>query len=112
MPFAVLQCPVPDLFVLQIFQNNSSPVKRVIIAIVRMIPTTVYQMLSTSEERNPSVPYKIDMPAPLLEKKKAQAIKQARKFLEKEGLLSPDEQFYFSPNKSSLVILFNHFPLR
>ena len=33
----------------------------------------------------------IDMPAPLVEKQKAKAIKQAKKLLQKEGLLPPDE---------------------
>ncbi len=31
------------------------------------------------------------MPAPLLEKQKAKAIKQAKKLLQREGLLPPDE---------------------
>ena len=35
--------------------------------------------------------YKIDMPVNLLEKQKAKAIKQAKKLLQKEGLLPPDE---------------------
>ena len=43
--------------------------KRAIIAIARMILTAIYQMLSTGEQWNPSDLYKIDMPAPLLEKK-------------------------------------------
>ena len=56
-----------------------------------MILTAVYQMLSTGEAWNPSDLYKIDMPAPLVEKQKAKAIKQAIKLLQKEGLLPPDE---------------------
>ena len=52
---------------------------------------TIYQMLSTGEQWNPSDLYKIDMPAPMLEKQKAKAIKQAKKLLQKEGLLPPDE---------------------
>lgn len=48
-------------------------------------------MLSTGEQWNPSDLYKVDMPAPLAEKQKAKAIKQARKLLQREGLLSPDE---------------------
>ena len=35
--------------------------------------------------------YKIDMPAPLIEKQKSKIIKQAKKLLQKEGLLPPDE---------------------
>ena len=65
--------------------------KRAIIAIARMILTAIYQMLSTGEVWNPSDLYKIDMPAPLIEKQKAKAIKQAMKFLQKEGLLPPNE---------------------
>ena len=65
--------------------------KRAIIAIARMILTAIYQMLSTGEAWNPSDLYKIDMPAPLVEKQKAKAIKQAKKLLQKEGLLPPDE---------------------
>lgn len=67
--------------------------KRAIITIARMILTTIYQMLSTSEVWNPSDLYKIDMPAPLIERQKAKAIKQAKKLLQKEGLLPPDESF-------------------
>ena len=65
--------------------------KRAIIAIARMILTAIYQMLSTGETWNPSDLYKIDMPAPLVEKQKAKAIKQAKKLLQKEGLLPADE---------------------
>ena len=65
--------------------------KRAVIAIARMILTAIYQMLSTGEVWNPSDLYKIDMPAPLVEKQKAKAIKQAKKLLQKEGLLPPDE---------------------
>ena len=65
--------------------------KRVVIAIARMILTVIYRMLSTGEVWNPSDLYKIDMPAPLAEKQKAKAIKQAKKLLQKEGLLPPDE---------------------
>ena len=56
-----------------------------------MILTAIYQMLSTGEQWNPSVLYKIDMPVALIEKQKAKAIKQAKKLLQREGLLSPDE---------------------
>ena len=65
--------------------------KRAVIAIARMILTAIYQMLSTVEVWNPSDLYKIDMPTPLVEKQKAKAIKQAKKLLQKEGLLPPDE---------------------
>ena len=65
--------------------------KRAIIAIARMILTDIYRMLSTGEVWNPSDLYKIDMPAPLVEKQKAKAIKQTKKLLQKEGLLPPDE---------------------
>ena len=40
---------------------------------------------------NPSDLYKIDMPVALVEKQKAKAIKQAKKLLQQEGLLPPDE---------------------
>ena len=58
-----------------------------------MILTAIYQMLSTGEQWNPGDLYKNDMPAPLLEKQKAKAIKQARKLLQREGLLPPNETF-------------------
>ena len=65
--------------------------KRAIIAIARMILTAIYQMLSTGEQWNPSDLYKIDMPVALVEKQKAKAIKQAKKLLQQDGLLPPDE---------------------
>ena len=65
--------------------------KRAIIAIARMILTAIYQMLSTGEQWNPSDLYKIDMPVALVEKQKAKAIKQAKKLLQREGILPPDE---------------------
>ena len=65
--------------------------KRAVIAIARMILIAIYRMLSTGEVWNPSDLYKIDMPAPLVEKQKTKAIKQAKKLLQKEGLLPPDE---------------------
>ena len=64
--------------------------KRAIIAIARMILTAIYQMLSTGEEWNPSDLYKVDMPASLMEKQKEKAIKQAKKLLQKEGILPLD----------------------
>ena len=65
--------------------------KRAIIAIARMILTAIYQMMSTGEQWNPSDLYKIDMPVALVDKQKAKAIKQAKKLLQREGLLPPDE---------------------
>ena len=53
--------------------------------------TAIYQMLSTGEQWNPSDLYKIDMPIALVEKQKAKAIKQAKKLLQRERLLPPDE---------------------
>ena len=61
--------------------------KRAIIAIARMILTAVYQMLSTGEAWNPSNLYKVDMPAPLVEKQRAKAVKQVIKLLQKERLI-------------------------
>ena len=65
--------------------------KRAIITIAHMILTAICQMLSTGEQWNPSNLYKIDIPAPLLKKQKAKTIKQAKKLLQREGLLPPDE---------------------
>ena len=61
--------------------------KRAIIAIARMILTATYQMLSTGEAFNPTDLYKIDMPELLKEKRKAKAIKQAKKLLIAEGII-------------------------
>jgi hypothetical protein len=63
-----------------------------------MILTAIFQMLSTGEAWNPSDLYKIDMPTPLLEKQKAKAIKQAKKLLQREGILLPDEPAFFCSN--------------
>ena len=65
--------------------------KRAIIAIARMILTAIYQMLSTGEQWNPGDLYKIDMPAALVEKQKAKAIRQAKKLLLREGILSESQ---------------------
>ena len=65
--------------------------KRAIIAIARMILTAVYQMLSTGEEWNPTDLYKVDMPEPLKEKQKDKAIKQAKKLLLREGIISESQ---------------------
>ena len=63
--------------------------KRAIIAIARMILTAVFQMLSTGEAWNPSDLFKVDMPHPLKEKQLEKAVKQAMKFLEKQGIFVP-----------------------
>lgn len=60
--------------------------KRAIIAIARMILTAIYSMLSTGEFWNPVDLYKIDMPEHLKEQQLAKAVKQAVRFLEKQGL--------------------------
>ena len=48
-------------------------------------------MLSTGEPCNPSDLYKIDMPVALVEKQKTKAIKQAKKPLQRKGILPPNE---------------------
>ena len=65
--------------------------KRAIIAISRMILTAADQMLSTGEVWNPIDLYKIDMPAPLKEKQKEKAIKQAKKLLIAEGIFTAEQ---------------------
>ena len=60
--------------------------KRAIIAIARMILTAIYSMFCTGEVWNPVDLFKIDMPEHLKEQQLAKAIKQATKFLEKQGL--------------------------
>ena len=65
--------------------------KRAIITIARMLLTAIYQMLSTDELWNPSDLYKINMPQTFVQKQKEKAIKQAKKLLQKEGILPPDE---------------------
>ncbi|WP_303331249.1 transposase [Bacteroides acidifaciens] len=65
--------------------------KRAIIAIARMILTAIYQMLSTGEIWNPGDLYKIDMPQALAEKQKVKAIKQAKKLLLREGIISESQ---------------------
>ena len=103
VPFRVLNMIVPSpsspklvLICLSSATQNESLVKRrgkkrAIIAIARMILTAIYQMLSTGEVWNLSDLYKIDMPETLVEKQKAKAINQAKKLLQMEGLLPPDE---------------------
>ena len=65
--------------------------KCAIIAIARMILTAIYQILSTGEAWNPTDLYKIDMPEPLKEKQKEKAIKQAKKLLISEGIISESQ---------------------
>ncbi len=65
--------------------------KRAIIAVARMIFTAVYQMLSAGEAWNPTDLYKIDMPEPLKNKQKEKAIKQAKKLLISEGIISESQ---------------------
>lgn len=65
--------------------------KRAFITIAHIIFTTIYQMLSTDEQWNPSYLYKIDMSVALVKKQKAKVIQQAKKLLQREGLLPPDE---------------------
>lgn len=60
--------------------------KRVIIAIAGMILTAIYSMFCTGEVWNPVDLFKIDMPEHLKEQQLAKAIKQATRFLEKQGL--------------------------
>ena len=60
-------------------------------AIARMILTAAYQMLSTGEVWNPADLYKIDMPEPLKEKQKEKAIKQAKKLLIAEGIITESQ---------------------
>lgn len=59
--------------------------KRAIIAIARMILTSIYSMLSTGECWNPTDLFKIDMPIELREKQEQKAINQAIRFLEARG---------------------------
>lgn len=60
--------------------------KRAIIAIARMILTAIHQMMTSGEVWNPTDLFKIDMPEALKEKQLVKAVKQATKFLEKQGL--------------------------
>ena len=65
--------------------------KRAIIAVARMILTAIYHMLSTGEAWNPTDLYQIDMPEPLKNKQKEKAVKQAKKLLIHEGILSESQ---------------------
>ena len=62
--------------------------KRAIITIARMILTAIFHMLSTGQAWNPTDLYKADMPESLKEKQKEKAIKQAKKLLINEGIIS------------------------
>ena len=57
------------------------------IAIARMILTSVFQMMTTGEVWNPTDLFKVDMPESLKEKQLSKAVRQATKFLEKQGLI-------------------------
>jgi hypothetical protein len=57
----------------------------------RMILTAAYQMLPVGEVWNPTVLYKIDMPEHLKEKQKEKAIKQAKKLLIAEGIITESQ---------------------
>ncbi len=63
--------------------------KRAIIAIARMILTAIFQMMSTGEVWNPTDLFKVDMPQTLKERQLEKAIKQATRFLEKQGVFAP-----------------------
>ena len=60
--------------------------KRAIIAIARMILTAIFTMMTTGEVWNPTDLFKVDMPETLRERQLSKAIKQATKFLERQGL--------------------------
>ena len=60
--------------------------KRAIIAIARMILTAIFNMLTSGELWNPIDLYKVDMPEKIKEQQLQKAIKQAVKFVEKQGL--------------------------
>ena len=60
--------------------------KRAIIAIARMILTAIFNMLTSGELWNPVDLYKVDMPEKIKEQQLQKAIRQAVKFLEKQGL--------------------------
>ena len=52
---------------------------------------SIYQMMSIGEVWNPTDLDKIDMPESLKEKQKEKAIKQAKKLLVREGILSESQ---------------------
>lgn len=64
--------------------------KRAIIAIARMILTSIFHMLSTGEVWNPSDLNRIDMPPELKEKEMRKALNKALKLLVAHGIVPPD----------------------
>jgi transposase len=64
--------------------------KRAIIAISRMMLTSVYHMLQTGETFNPCDLCYIDMPQELRNKQKEKALRQAAKLLIAQGVVSPE----------------------
>jgi hypothetical protein len=51
-----------------------------------MILTAIFQMMTTGEVWNSSDLFKVDMPDSLKERQLTKAVRQATKFLEKQGL--------------------------
>ena len=68
------------------FSTFNSDLNRFADWLARMILTAIYSMFCTGEVWNPVDLYKIDMPDHLKEQQLAKAIKQATRFLEKQGL--------------------------
>ena len=66
--------------------HSAGPLPPVILLYARMIMTAIYSMFCTGEVWNPVDLFKIDMPDHLKEQQLAKAIKQATRFLEKQGL--------------------------
>ncbi|MBP1921013.1 IS110 family transposase [Youngiibacter multivorans] len=65
--------------------------KRAIIAIARMILTSIYHMMVTGEVFNPADLFKIEMPPDIKDRQKEKAIKQAIRLLISEGLIPPPQ---------------------
>ena len=65
--------------------------KRTIIAIVIIILTAIYPILSTGKIWNPIDLFKVDIPQPLKEKQKEKTIKQAKKLLISEEIISESQ---------------------
>ena len=65
--------------------------KRTIIAIVIIILTAIYHILSTGKIWNPIDLFKVDIPQPLKEKQKEKTIKQAKKLLISEEIISESQ---------------------
>ena len=64
--------------------------KRAIIAIARMILTTIFHMLSTGEVWNPVDLNQVDMPPELREKEIRKSLHRAAKLLVAHGIISPN----------------------